>query len=508
MEIQKGRRVSISLQTNRTVDSVGTMDNGRSLSTESTGLQASSLLFPYKIQNPMQAYDHIILGTGQATGTLLGGLLSTDESIAIIEGHHIGGTCVNVGCTPTKTLVASARVAHVVSRAPEFGVHPAATKIDFQEVMERMNNVRSASRQGLEGWITSQAQITLYRAWGSFAGERHIQVGNETIKGKNIYINVGMRPRVPAIPGIEETGWLDNSSLLELDELPERLVIVGGSYIGLEFAQVFSRFGSKVTVIEYAPRLTPREDEDVSAGIREILEEEGIDIHVNARVTRASNTDTGSISVEFDQHGELHSVEGSHLFLAVGTQPNSDRIAPENANIRLDDRGFIAVDDYCRTSAEGIFALGDVNGHGAFTHTAVNDAEIVLDLMRGGNRKLSDRIPIYALFIDPALGRVGLSEKEAIDRGHNVLKATRNMSKISRAKEMGETKGFVKLLVDADTDLILGASILGAGGDEIINMFAAFMYAGLPCRQYRKSVLVHPTISELMPWILDTLKPV
>ena len=456
----------------------------------------------------MRTFDHIILGTGQSTGTLMGGLLPKGESIAIIEKNKIGGTCVNTGCTPTKTLVSSARVAHVIRRAPEYGIHAGECIVDFQAVMARMNEVRSQSGNGLEKWITSQEQITLFREQGEFVSERVIQVGGTKIEGKNIYINVGTRPFVPEIPGLAEVDWLDNAGILELDTLPEHLIIVGGSYIGLEFGQIFKRFGSKVSILNRGGQLMNNEDGDVATCVQEILEGEGVEFYLNTRIKEVNRTGDHKTKVVIEQNGTILELVGSHLLIATGRIPNSDLINHQAAGLAMDAHGYIFVDEFCRTNVEGIFAVGDVNGKGAFTHTAVNDAEIVLDYHKGGPRRLSDRIPVYALFVDPPLGRVGLTEKEALSQGYNVLKATREMSRISRAKEMGETQGFAKLLVDAETDLILGASILGPGGDEIVNMFAAYMYSGLPCKNYRRSVLVHPTISELMPWVLDSLAPV
>ena len=453
----------------------------------------------------MRHFQHVILGTGQATGTLLGDLLPTGDSIAVIEGDRIGGTCVNTGCTPTKALVATARVAQMMRRAPEYGIHPNGVEIDFEAVRARMNAVRDNS--GMASWISSAETVSLFEDWGRFEGPRQIRVGDESITADRIYINAGARPRVPEIPGLETVPWLDNGRLLELTEVPEHLIILGGSYIALEFGQIFRRFGAHITVIERGSQLVFREDADVAESIKDILELEGIELCMDSSALRVAPDDAG-VAVTIVQGGDERLLTGSHFLVAVGRVPNSDLLNAEAADIRLDERGYIEVDDFCQTSAEGVFALGDINGHGAFTHTSVNDAEIVLDQMRGGTRRLSDRIPVYGLFIDPALGRVGMTEKEAIANGHKVLKATRPMSAINRAKEMGETLGFAKLLVDADTDLILGAAILGPGGDEIINMFAAYMYSGLPCRSYRKSVLVHPTISELMPWVLDTLEPV
>ncbi|MCZ6631136.1 MAG: mercuric reductase [Actinobacteria bacterium] len=453
----------------------------------------------------MRHFQHVILGTGQATGTLLGDLLPTGDSIAVIEGDRIGGTCVNTGCTPTKALVASAKVAHMARRGPEYGVNTNGVEIDYAVVRARMNAIRDNS--GMVSWISSAENVTLFRAWGRFEAERQIRVGDESITADRIYINAGARPLVPEIPGLDDVPWLDNARILELTDVPEHLLILGGSYIALEFGQIFRRFGAQVTIIERGSQLVFREDADVAAVIQDVLELEGIEVCLESSVVGVAPGDDG-VSITLAQGGEERVLTGSYLLVAVGRVPNSDRLNAEAAGIELDDRGFIVVDDHCRTSAEGVFAVGDINGHGAFTHTSVNDAEIVLDQMRGGDRRLSDRIPVFGLFIDPALGRVGMTEKEAVAKGHNVLKATRPMSQINRAKEMGETLGFAKLLVDADSDLILGAAILGPGGDEIINMFAAYMYSGLPCRRYRKSVLVHPTIAELMPWILDSLKPV
>ena len=438
-------------------------------------------------------------------GTLVVGL-PPDAAVAVIEEGAVGGTCVNVGCTPTKTLVASARVAHMARRAGEYGVTTGEVGVDFRRVMERMDELRHGSRDGLMSMLEAKSNVTLIRGSARFEGARVIRVGELRIEGEFVHINVGARPRVPRIAGLDEVPWLDNAGLLDLRELPEHLVVVGGSYVGLEFGQMFARFGSRVTILQSGPQIMPFEDADVAEAARGILEREGITIVTGAPVRSVAPRGAG-MAVEFGSK-PTQTIESTHLLLAAGRVPNSDRLDLDAAGIRTDDRGYIEVDDQLRTNVEGVYALGDVNGQGAFTHTSVNDAEIVLDALRGGSRKLSDRIPTYAMFIDPPLGRVGMTEKAASSKGHRVMKAVRPMSSISRAKEMGETQGFVKLLVDADDDMILGASILGAGGDEVINMFAAFMYSGLPCRRYRRAVLVHPTVSELMPWILDRLEPV
>ena len=455
----------------------------------------------------MQTYDHIILGTGQATGTLLGRLIPTNDAIAVVEGARVGGSCVNYGCTPTKTLVASARAAHMARRGAYFGVETGPVRIDFARVRQRMNEIRRGSSDGLTEWMKTTPNVALIRGWGHFEQPHLIRVGDETIRGKRIYINVGTRPAVPPIMGLDDVPWLDSERLLDLETLPEHLLIIGGGYIGMEFAQIFRRLGSEVTVLQRTAQVMPREDPDVAAALQTILENEGIRVLCKAEATQVTQ-ENDRVRVHVRVGAETKNLAGSHLFIATGRRPNSNRLNLGAVGISTDDRGFIQVDDFCRTNVDGVFALGDVNGRGAFTHTSANDAEIVLDHLFGGPRRLSKRIVIYALFTDPPLGRVGLTEKEALASGKRVLKATRPMSRISRAKEMGETQGFAKLLVDGENDQILGASILGPGGDEIINMFASIMHSGIPCRHYRQVVLVHPTVSELMPWVLDGLEEV
>lgn len=453
----------------------------------------------------MKSYDHIIFGTGQATGTLLGRLIPTGDSIAVIEESKVGGSCVNYGCTPTKTLVASARAFSMVKKGDFYGFQTGDIQLDYARVRERMNEVRNGSSDGLTNWMEGTNNVDLIKGKGTFISDKILEVDGIQLTGANIYINVGTRPRIPEIRGIENVSWMDSAGILDKETVPENLIIVGGGYIGVEFSQIFRRFGSRVTIIQSRDQLMPREDRDVAEAIREFLVEEGIKIVFGAKVKEVARL-SGGIALTVDIEGKKKIIEGSDLLIAAGRLPNSDRIGLENTGIKTNSRGYIQVDDYCGTAVEGVFALGDVNGHGAFTHTSVNDAEIVLDHLFGGQRKLSDRITIYGLFTDPPLGRVGLSEKQALATGRKVLMATRPMARISRAKEMGETKGFAKLLVDAETDLILGASILGVGGDEIINMFATIMHSGIPCKEYRRVVLAHPTVSELMPWILDGIR--
>lgn len=456
----------------------------------------------------MKHFDYIIIGTGQATGVLLGKLITENKKIAVIEGGEIGGSCVNYGCTPTKTMVAAAKAFHTAKRGDFFGFTSKDLKLDFKRVKERMNEIRTASSDGLEEWMKETDNVTLYKGYASFLDDEKLKIGSSEITGDVIFINTGTRASFPPIKGIEKVKALDSAGLLNLDTLPEHLLIVGGGYIGVEFAQIYNRLGVKITLIQGAEQLMPQEDKDIAEAIQEFLVEEGVNILCNAKAKEAID-EKGKILVKVDHNGEEKTLEGSHLLVAAGRIPNSDQLGLENTKIKVNDKGFIETDEVGTTSNSTIFALGDVNGKGAFTHTSVNDAEIVLDHLFGKDkRKISDRIPVYALFTDPPLGRVGLSEEQALAQGKKVLKAVKPMSEISRAKEMGETTGFAKLLVDAETDLIIGAAILGAGGDEIINMFAAIMHSKIPCYNYRKVVLVHPTVSELMPWMLDSLEPI
>lgn len=455
----------------------------------------------------MKTYEHIILGTGQASATLLGGLISTGKSIAVIEGGKIGGSCVNYGCTPTKTLVANARALHQARRGDFFGFSTGSIQVDYSRIRERMNEVRNSSREGLTDWVESTDNVDLIRGWGTFTGPRSIKIGDREIAGKQIYINTGTRAFLPPVKGIQSVPHMDSAGLLDLKTLPDHLLIIGGGYVGVEFAQIFRRFGSKVTIIQRGDQLMTKEDHKVAEAIQDFLEEEGVSVLLGAEAKEVVQVG-GNIQLDLERGSESSTLIGSHLLVAAGRRPNSSQLSLEQAGIETNNKGYIIVDDHCRTNVEGVFAVGDVNGEGAFTHTSVNDGEIVLDYLKNGKRKISDRIPIYALFTDPPLGRVGLTEKAALAAGKRVLKSVRPMTKISRAKEMGETKGFAKLLVDADSDLIIGASILGPGGDEVINMFAAIMHSGIPCHEYRRVVLVHPTVSELMPWVLDGLEAV
>ncbi len=454
----------------------------------------------------MKHYDYIVIGTGQAAGVLLGKLIAQKKKIAVIEGHKIGGSCVNYGCTPTKTMVAAAKAFQNAKRGDFYGFNTEKLTLNFARVKERMNEIRDSSSNGLEEWLEESENVDLYRTFASFASNKKLKVDDKEITGDTIFINTGASANFPSIKGIEKVNALESEGLLALDELPKHLVIIGGGYVGVEFAQIYRRLGAEVTLIQGASQLMPQEDEDIAEAIHEFLEEEGVKVLCNARAKEVEEIN-GNIKIKIENNGNSQFIEGSHLLIAAGRKPNIGKLALANTDIKLNESGYIQVDEFCSTTVKNIFAVGDVNGEGAFTHTSVNDGEVVLDHLFGKNeRKISDRIPVYALFTDPPLGRVGLSEKEALKQGYKVLKSIKPMAEISRAKEMGETKGFAKLLVDADSNLIIGAAILGANGDEIINMFAAIMHSKIPCFNYRKVVLVHPTVSELMPWMLDELE--
>lgn len=456
----------------------------------------------------MKTYDVIWIGTGQATGTVVPRLAKAGKTVAVAEGGRFGGSCVNYGCTPTKTIVASARAAHMARRGADFGVNISDFSIDFSRVMERQNKIRNDGSHGLEEWLGGMDGVDLYKNYAEFESDHTVRIGTDVISGETIVIHTGAKPQAPPIPGLDGVDWLDNARLLDLKELPQHLVVIGGSYIGMEFAQAFRRFGSKVSILEGVSQLMFREDADIAEATQGILESEGIDVFLNAKVQRVSQQNSGSIEIFFGHNGEQTTVQGSHLLVATGRVPNSDRLNLDAAGVETNERGYISVNDTMQTNVPHIYAVGDVNGAGAFTHTSVNDGEIFWDFYSGeGNRKLSDRIVTYAMYIDPPLGRVGMSEKQARESDRNVLMATRPMKYISRAKEKDETAGLVKILADADTEEILGATILGVGGDEIISMFAPFMYTKQSYKLFRRAVLTHPTVAELMPWILDDLKP-
>ena len=455
-----------------------------------------------------RGFDAIVIGAGQAGPSLAGRLTGAGMKVALVERHLVGGTCVNTGCMPTKALVASAYAAHMARRARDFGVViDVPIAIDMRAVHARAHQVTLDARAGLESWLGGMAGLTVVRGHARFASASTLRVGDELLSAPRIFVNVGGRAAVPDLPGVRTVKFLTNTDMVALDTLPEHLVVVGGSYIGLEFAQVFRRFGARVTVVEKGPRLAPREDEDVSQAIREILEAEGIVVRTNATCIALAPHARG-VAVGVDCTDADPEVVGSHVLLAVGRTPNTGDLGLDRAGVATDARGFIVVDDELRTNVPGIWALGDCNGRGAFTHTSYNDHEIVAaNLLDGERRALRARVPGYALYIDPPLGRAGMTEAEARRAGKRVLVATRPMTRVGRAVEKGETRGFMKVIADADTQRILGASILGTGGDEAIHGILDVMNADLPWPVLRWAVPIHPTVSELVPTLLGDLRP-
>jgi pyruvate/2-oxoglutarate dehydrogenase complex dihydrolipoamide dehydrogenase (E3) component len=455
-----------------------------------------------------QIFDAIVIGAGQAGPSLAGRLTAAGMKVALIERKLIGGTCVNTGCMPTKTLVASAYAAHLARRSTEYGIAiESPIKIDMKRVKARADAVSTNARTNLETWLRGMDGLTVLEGHARFEGPDVVRVGESLLKAPRIFINVGGRASVPDMPGVGTVDYLTNTSILKLDTVPKHLIVVGGSYIGLEFAQMYRRFGAEVTVVEKGPRLIAREDEDVSEAIREILADEGIVVRTDATcIDLKPHADGVAVGIDCTS-GEPVAV-GTRVLLAVGRRPNTDDLGLDKAGVAVDARGYIGVDDSLSTSVPGIWALGDCNGRGAFTHTAYNDYEIVAaNLLDGGNRRASDRIPAYALYVDPPLGRVGLSETEAVRTGRKLLVSKRPMTRVGRAIEKGETKGFMKVVADAETKQILGAAILGVGGDEAIHGILDVMNAGATYPILQWAVPIHPTVSELIPTVLGDLKP-
>ncbi len=455
-----------------------------------------------------QHFDAIIIGTGQAGPSLAGRFSAAGMAVAIIERRKFGGTCVNTGCIPTKTLIASAHAAHVARRGAEFGfVVNGDVRVDMKRVKARKNEISGRSNKGVEQWLRGLKNCTVIQGHARFQSSRSVVVNDEVLEAEKIFINVGGRASVPAIPGINEAPFLTNSSMMDVDFLPEHLVIVGGSYVGLEFAQMYRRFGSEVTIVEMMPRLIGREDEDISATVREILENEGIRIRLNAKCISLAKRD-GRIAVGAECSEGPPEVLGTHVLLAVGRVPNTNDLGLDRAGVATDERGYIIVDDQLQTNVPGIWALGDCNGRGAFTHTAYNDYEIVADNLLGGDhRRVSDRIQTYALYTDPPLGRCGMTDAEIRKSGRAALAVKHPMSRVGRAIEKGETQGFIKIAVDAETKQILGAAILGTGGDEVVQVLLDVMYAKAPYTVVQRAMHIHPTVAEFLPTVLSKLEP-
>jgi pyruvate/2-oxoglutarate dehydrogenase complex dihydrolipoamide dehydrogenase (E3) component len=455
-----------------------------------------------------KSFDAIVIGAGQAGPPLAGRLSASGMKVALIERKFVGGTCVNTGCTPTKAMVASAYAAHIARRSAEYGVRiGGGIAVDMKAVKARKDEIAGTSRNNVEAWIAGMENCTLLRGHARFESARSVRVGDELLSAERIFINVGGRANIPDMPGIRDISYLTNSTMMDVDYLPRHLVVIGGSYVGLEFAQMFRRFGSDVTVVEKGPRLIGREDEDVSDAVKEILEREGIGLRLSAECIGFSRQGP-DIAVTVDCSDGDRSVVGSHVLLAIGRQPNTDDLGLKKAGVETDKHGYIVVDDQLRTNVPGIWALGDCNGKGPFTHTSYNDFEIVAaNLLDNEQRRVSDRIEAYALYIDPPLGRAGMTEAAVRDSGRRALVGMRPMTRVSRAVEKGETQGFMKILVDADSDEILGCSVLGPGGDEAIHCVLDLMYAKAPAGILRRAVHIHPNVAELLPTIAQSLKP-
>jgi pyruvate/2-oxoglutarate dehydrogenase complex dihydrolipoamide dehydrogenase (E3) component len=456
----------------------------------------------------MPNYDAIIIGTGQSGPALARRLVAAGSKVAIIERKLFGGTCVNTGCTPTKTLIASAYAAHIARRAADYGVTIAgAVKVDMKAVKARKDAVVAPSHNKVERSLKTLAGCTVYEGHGRFVAEKKVVVNRSELAADRIFINVGARAAIPPIPGLDRVPYLTNSSMMDIDFLPPHLIILGGSYIGLEFAQAYRRFGSEVTVIELGPRLIAREDADVSQAVADFLKGEGIDVRVDSKVIDVEKQGN-AIGVKIESAGKTSQVVGTHVLVAIGRRPNTDDLDLDKAGIATDARGYIQVDDELRTNVSGIWAMGDCNGRGAFTHTSWNDFEIVAaNLLDHDQRRVSDRITAYALYTDPPLGRAGMTEAEVRKTGKPALISTLAMEDVSRAYEKGETKGFMKILVDRDSKQILGASFLGLSGDEVIHCVLDIMYAKAPYTVMQRAMHIHPTVSEFIPTMLGDLKP-
>ena len=453
-------------------------------------------------------FDAIIIGTGQAGPSLAARFAAAGMSVAIFERDKFGGTCVNTGCIPTKTLIASAYAAHIARRGGEYGfVVNGDVRVDMKRIKARKDEISGRSRTGVEKWLRGLKNCTVIQGHARLQSPRTVVVNDEVLEGDKIFINVGGRASVPAISGIKDVPFLTNSSMMDVDFLPQHLVIVGGSYVGLELAQMYRRFGSELTIVEMGPRLIGREDEDVSQTVREILEAEGIRIRLSAKCVSLAKRD-GRVAVGVDCVEGAPAVVGTHVLLAVGRIPNTDDLGLDQAGVATDDRGYIIVDDQLQTNVPGIWALGDCNGRGAFTHTSYNDYEIVAaNLLDGGHRRVSDRIQAYALYTDPPLGRCGMTDAEIRQSGRAALAVKFPMSRVGRAVEKAETQGFIKIVVDAETKQILGAAILGTGGDEVIHVLLDVMYAKAPYTVVQRAMHIHPTVAEFLPTVLSKLEP-
>lgn len=453
-------------------------------------------------------FDAIIIGTGQAGPSLAQRMTREGMKVAIIERKLFGGTCVNVGCIPTKALVASARAAYMARRGRDFGVAiTGSVEVDMKQVKARKDAIVKQSNEGVTNWLRGMENLTVIEGHGRLESANTVRVDGTVLEADRIVLNIGGRAVVPQMPGIDDVRYLTSSSIMDVDFLPGHLIIVGGSYIGLEFAQMYRRFGSSVTVVEMGPKLIGREDDDVSVGVKDILENEGIDVRLNANCIGLSKRGD-QVAVSASCEPDVDEIVGSHVLLAVGRKPNTDDLGLEAAGVETDPRGYVIVDDQLRTSVPGIWAIGDVNGRGAFTHTSFNDYEILAaNMFEDDPRRVSDRITTYGLFIDPPLGRVGMTETQVRETGRKALVGKMKMARVGRARERSETQGFMKILIDAESKKILGAAILGIGGDEVIHSLTDVMHADAAYTVIQRAVHIHPTVSELIPTMLGDLRP-
>jgi pyruvate/2-oxoglutarate dehydrogenase complex dihydrolipoamide dehydrogenase (E3) component len=453
-----------------------------------------------------ERFDAVVIGAGQAGPSLAARLGESGRKVAVIERKDAGGTCVNTGCIPTKSMVASAYVAHMARRAADYGVEGGDVRVDMQRVWQRTRGISERSRSGVEKWLGGMRNVSFIRGHAMFESPRTLRVGDLQIEAKEIFLDVGGRAAVPDFPGIDSVPYLTNVGMMDLREMPRHLLIVGGSYIGLEFGQMFRRFGAQVSIVERSERLLPREDPEVSAAVLDLLQAEGIALHLGAECIELGGT-AGEVGVVARCAQPRLEVHGTHVLMATGRRPNTDTLGQDKAGVATDKHGYIIVDDQCRTNVEGIWAMGDCNGKGAFTHTSYNDYEIVAaNLLDNEPRRISDRIEAYALFTDPPLARVGLTEQAALQQGHKIRVGVRPMARVGRAVERGETRGFMKVVVDDDTHRLLGAAILGVNGDEAIHCLLDVMYAKAPYSTVTHAVHIHPTVAELLPTTLQDLK--
>ena len=454
-----------------------------------------------------QTFDAIVVGAGQAGPSLAVRLANAGRKVAMVERKLFGGTCVNTGCTPTKAMVASAHAAHLARRGPDFGFQAGSVHVDLRAVKSRKDAIVAKSRNGVESWLRGTANCTVFKGTAAFESPSTMRVGDDELEASQIFLNVGCRPFIPDMPGVGAVPFLTSSTILDLEQLPAHLVVVGAGYVGLEFAQMFRRFGSEVSIVDKNRRLAPHEDEDASDVVREVFQSEGISIRTGATCIHLESRENGvKVGLDCDE-GEPH-IDGSHVLLAVGRVPNTQDLNLAAAGVKMDERGYIVVDDQLHTNVPTIFAIGDCNRRGAFTHTSYNDYEIVADnLLNGASRRVSDRIPAYALYIDPPLAHVGMTEAEVRQTGRPALTGKRAMTRVGRAVEKGETFGFIKVFVDADSHHILGATLFGTGCDEAIHCILTAMYARQPASLLTHSVHIHPTVAELIPTVLGDLKP-